>query len=292
MKSTIRSLVRWLVYLRLQMFPLNEGSALVWAERMKRWPAIFALPVFERVKITRYGARMNVGLIDVIERAVYVSGSWDEHVALLMMDSLTEGQTVVDIGANIGYFTLLASKLVGTSGKVLAIEPSHRNLKKLCEHLWLNVATNVAVLSVAAGRGKTRVSISFPTYNNCGAATLRPIKSLQSHQALQVALDDVFEAHSIRPDFIKMDIEGFELEALRGMERTLRCCSPMVVCEISEKFLSELGQSTRELLAFMKDCGYSCEVISTSASIPAGAMISPNGELPAEQFDAVFRRVA
>jgi len=292
-RSLVKAALRGLVYTRLRAFPLSARNAIWWAEFMKRWPAIFMVRPYLLERQVETGARMRLGLIDVIERQLLLSGSWDDDVGQFMSASVRPGSTVIDVGANIGYFTLLASTLVGDRGIVLAIEPSQRNLSRLCEHLWLNRAGNVLVLSLAAGRCNGVPSISFPTYNNAGAATLRAVSTVQSQRTLQIALDDVFDAHSLSPDFIKLDVEGYELEALKGMEHTLRRCKPMVVCELTESFLRELGQSARELLAFMEGLGYSCEVLSDRGGVAKGSLIaSTDSSVPLDQLDVVFRGAA
>lgn len=292
-KSIVKAVIRNLVYARLDWMPLSEASALWWVEKMKRWPAIFAEQAYVRTCKVDSGALMKLGVVDVIERTLLLHGSWDQDIAKAMRESIQLGATVIDIGANIGYFSLLASQLVGPQGKVLCIEPSHKNLSRLSEHLWLNRCSNTTVLSVAAGSNHGWADISFPTYNNAGAATLRPLHSLQSQRTLLVALDDVFESHGLSPDFMKLDVEGFELEALKGMQRTLTRCRPTIVCELTEKFLNELGQSSRELISFMESLGYRCTSISTNCSVSVGTLLSAaDADLPADQLDVVFSRVS
>lgn len=291
-KSIVKAVIRKLVYARLDWMPLSEASALWWVEKMKRWPAIFAGQAYVTTSTVDFGALMKLGVVDVIERNLLLHGSWDQDIAKAMREFIQQGATVIDIGANIGYFSLLASQLVGSQGKVLCIEPSQKNLSRLCEHLWLNRCSNTTILSVAAGRHDGWADICFPTYNNAGAATLRPVSSVQAQSTLQVALDDVFESHGISPDFIKLDVEGFELEALKGMERTLLRCGPLIVCELTEQFLNELGQSSRELIAFMESLGYRCSTISTSSSVPVGTLLSAtDASLPGDQLDVVFSQV-
>ena len=291
----IKELARWavrrVVSARLRWLSLNERQAEYWAEYMKRWPAFFADQPFVVKRSLGPGFSMRLGLVDVIERNLVVHGQWDEHVTRALMDAVGPGATVVDVGANIGYFSLLAASCVGHTGQVLSIEPTQRNLGRLCDHLWLNQCSQVAVLSVAAGRRTDWANINFPTYNNAGAATLRPMSTVQSQRAMVVALDDVFERYGLVPDFIKIDVEGFELEALLGMERTLRDHGPVVVCELTDEFLREVGQSATDLVRFMEGLGYECRSIMADAHGQAGTVFSAaSGNVPNDQVDVVFRR--
>ena len=288
MKRLVKWLLRQALYARLALLPLSESSALYWVEVMKRWTAIFAVHPYLRQISLPGGQRMTVGLIDVVERNLLLHGEWDFPVLEALKAELAPGHTFVDIGANIGYFTLVASKLVGPSGKVLALEPSHVNLSRLGRHVWDNEAANVLIASVAAGKDYALASLNFPTFNNAGAATLRPCSTIKSSTVLQVPLDDLIEAHSLKPHLIKLDIEGFELEALRGLGRTLARFGPVVVCELTDSFLREIGQDARQLLAHMEGFGYNCTVLAANG---AGAVLTSDGAyMPDGQVDVVFRR--
>ena len=289
----LRAIFRHAVYARLRHFPLSEGQATHWAEFMRRRPAYFAEFPFRQKRQLKSGAWMRLGMIDVIERRLSVAGEWDEDVAQAMRSCIKPGSTVVDIGANIGYFSMLASSLTGPGGKVLSIEPSQRNMARLCEHLWINQCTNTTVLSMAASSGKGWADIHFPTENNAGAASLRALHSTQAQQTLLIALDDVFDGYELSPGFIKIDVEGWELEALRGMRRTLERCKPDVVCELTQQFLAEIGQSATELVGYMEALGYQCWLISGAENLPRGALLSvAEGNIPDVQVDVLFRHAA
>jgi len=278
-----------LLYARLRWFSLTEASALYWVEVMKRWPAIFAAQPYRRQVHLQRGQVMTVGLIDVVERNLLLYGQWDAHVLRVLESELRAGQTFVDVGANIGYFSLVAASIVGPEGRVLAIEPSHVNLSRLGQHVWDNSAANILVASLAAGREYATVALNFPTFNNAGAATLRPCTTMKASLVLQVPLDDLIEAHGIRPDLLKLDIEGYELEALRGLQRTLARFTPTVVCELTDRFLRDIGQDARQLLEYMEQFGYRCHVLAGEGLEPGSVLASTDASLPEQQIDVVFR---
>lgn len=293
MKRFGRWLVRRLLYARLGLLSLNEEQARYWAETMKRWPGIFDVEPFRRVRELPGGLHMELGLIDVVERTLSVTGKWDEPILRAMTQYVLPASTFVDIGANIGYFTLQASRLAGPSGLVLALEPSYVNLPKLCDNVRRNAAGNVLICSAAAGRDHAMPSIQFPTFNNAGAASLRPMSSVSSNRVLQLPLDDLIEQYGLQPDVVKLDIEGFELEALRGMTRTLQRFGPVVICELTDSFLREIGQSARELLEFMEQLGYEATLLTSGSAFKAGAKLrSTDAAIPLEQVDVVFVRAA
>ena len=287
LKRPVKAAIRGVVYARLSWIPLNERQAIYWAEKMKRIPAIFGARPYRREVAIECGT-MRVGLIDVIERSLHVGGEWDRHVLEALRVHLRPGDTFVDVGANIGYFTLFASRLVGTSGRVVAIEPAQGNLARLCDHLAMNQSANVLVVSTAAGSSHGVPFLHLPTPNNNGAANLRPAVGGAGHAVFQAPLDELFESCDVRPQLIKLDIEGFELEALRGLKRTLERHAPVVVCELTNEFLHEIGQDARELLQFMESLGYRCRSLELVPGTAGRELRSETILEETGQLDVIF----
>jgi FkbM family methyltransferase len=139
-------------------------------------------------------------------------GTYEPHVQRLFCEHVHPGDVVFDIGANVGFFTLLASKLVGATGHVYSFEPLPRNLFYLEQHIRLNDATNVTVRSIAIA--STTGTARFGDGENASQARLSNAGEIQVQTA---SLDDLIASALVRrPDFIKMDIEGAESDALRG----------------------------------------------------------------------------
>lgn len=286
-KELAKAWIRGAVYFRLRVLPLSAQGALRWAERMKRWPAIFAGTPFRAAREIEGAGRLSVGIVDVVERQLFVEGVWDEHVRDALRRHLREGDCFVDVGANIGYFSLMASVLVGSTGRVVAIEPSHINLERLCGNLALNGCGNVAVVSLAASSSHGSLQINFPTPNNAGAASLRTIPSVAGNLVLACPLDEVIEAQALRPSVVKLDVEGFELEALKGMKNTLVRFRPVVICELTDSFLREMGQSSRELIKFMEVLGYVCQRLPVTDQGET-LLASGDTDLDLGQMDVLF----
>jgi FkbM family methyltransferase len=134
------------------------------------------------------------------------------------------GDAVLDVGANVGFYSLLASRLVGDGGRVFAFEPLPRNLFYLRRHLDLNGAGNVAVhaVAVAEATGSEFLDVqgdpSMASFSERGLAVPT------------VSLDQFFDAASAPPpSFVKIDVEGAESRVLRGAKRTLRVNHPTVL---------------------------------------------------------------
>ncbi|HVE71581.1 MAG TPA: FkbM family methyltransferase [Thermoanaerobaculia bacterium] len=154
-------------------------------------------------------------------------GCWLGTYERLTQDAFAQhvraGGVVYDVGANAGYFTLLASKLAGPRGAVYAFEPLPRNLEILRAHVRLNRATNVQVLPVAVSdrAGKAR----FATGNN---PAMGGLAAAGDFEVPTVTLDEV-RATTPAPQFIKMDIEGAELAALSAASSILHNDGPVIL---------------------------------------------------------------
>jgi FkbM family methyltransferase len=144
-------------------------------------------------------------------------GTYERHMQRLFCERIRPGAIVYDVGANVGFFTLLASKLAGESGRVHAFEPLPRNLEFLERHIRLNELANVHVgaLAIAATSGEAHFRVA-PHASMGGLAEGGDLR------VITASLDDLIASgRAARPDFIKMDIEGAESDALRGASALL-----------------------------------------------------------------------
>lgn len=179
----------------------------------------------------------------------------DPEVVHLMMRAIREGDIVIDGGANLGYFTLLLSKLVGPTGKVIAVEPSPPNLERLRRNLALNGASNVEVIPKAlwSESGKT---LDFHLTEYGGYDSL--IKSDRTIETIQV---ETIALRHIRPYMLprlaKFDLEGAEIEALSGMLSAF-----FVVVEAHD-------ESVASLRAFMEMRGHETYILHSNGALPS-----------------------
>lgn len=151
------------------------------------------------------------------------------------------GHVVVDCGANHGFSTVLFAKWVGPQGKVYAFEPSGHNMAILKENLRLNGITNVICHQVAVGAASGTVAIS--AHPNA-SVVLIPGGDDSLEKVSLVKLDDVLEAET--PNFLKLDVEGFELEALKGARRVLTS-APRLDLELHVAFYKDKENELSEV---------------------------------------------
>ena len=175
-------------------------------------------------------------------------------------DTLRDGQVLFDIGANVGYYTILGARLVGPRGKVVAVEPVIRNLAYLYWHIVLNKASNVSMVAAACSDIVLLATFSLGQnyamgylVNNSGE---RDGAKKELFLAPTVTVDAIVQQLGISPDVIKVDVEGAEFSVLKGAQTTLRETKPRI-------FLSTHSEALRhECLGYLEELGYTFEVLS------------------------------
>ena len=175
----------------------------------------------------------------------------------------------VDVGANIGYFTLLASSLVGPAGRVIAVEANPRTFKLLQANVRLNDCANVELRHVAAGEAFGFATLFEREAGNAGGDQVDFAAQGEPGAIPVERLDALVSEQPVR--LIKLDIEGAEAKALRGATGLLeRGDAPDLVFEFTPKFLAGMGDDPRELIGFLQAAGYRLEVIADAGRSPAG----------------------
>jgi FkbM family methyltransferase len=198
---------------------------------------------------------------------VVVGRAYEPRVAAVLSRHVKPGMAVVDIGANIGYLTMLLASLVGPSGRVVAVEPNPDNIKLLEASRRVNGFDQVLVIQAAAGRQTALLALSV-SYSNGMTAELpsSPDAIFAARPVPCFALDAILPRD--RPiDLVKIDTEGAELNALIGMAQTVGRDRPVIVSEFSPGMLLGIsGCSGPEYLRYLIAQGYRIGVIQPDGS--------------------------
>lgn len=192
-------------------------------------------------------------------------GNWDKRVYLSFVKS---GDTVLDIGANFGSHTILFSHLVGARGKVLSFEPVPASFEALRETVAVRARfSNIELLKYAIGnprRGDERAFVNVPG-GDFGQASLRVQAAgswehnpeIHRYPVTLIALDAVEEVAKLgKINFVKIDVEGGELDAIKGAQRTLKAHLPALYCELYDKWTASFGYTPADLIRFVQSLGY------------------------------------
>ena len=208
------------------------------------------------------GLWMQLNVTDLIQETILLEGMWDPCLTNFIESNLKPGNVFIDIGAHVGYFTLLAANKVGDSGKVLAVEPNPFALKDLQQHVERSDLKNVVIEHSACGESNGVVNLFLHTESNTSMASLSN-SNASGGSSVEVPcqpLDQLFEKHALKKaDLIKVDVEGAELSVLRGMRNVMLEFSPMIVLELEPDLLKSFGTSKEQVLEFFAECGYFVE---------------------------------
>ena len=189
-------------------------------------------------------------LVSPTENLGYLLGTAEPHLQRIIREYVGSGDTVYDIGANMGYISLSLAKRVGARGRVIAFEPVPQNVHLLRRNLEDNKLTNVELLAVAASDTSGEAVIRIA--ENLSMASLiwhRHNPSAVELVIKTVVIDNLVDAGQLpEPRFVKIDVEGAEGQVLQGMRRTVAKARPVLFVECSDagrettwRLLSELG---------------------------------------------------
>jgi len=175
----------------------------------------------------------------------------------LIKNIVKEGMTCIDLGSNLGYYTLLESKLVGNSGKVFAFEPSPITYENFKKNLEINHITNVYHYNVALGNINGKIKFLVSKMSNWCRIVDDSKKTLDDNiiEVPMLTLDDFSTKNKLEKiDFIRMDIEGYESKAYSGMTEIIKKFKPELYMEIHPVFMGV--EKTIEFLQQLKNDGY------------------------------------
>ena len=211
---------------------------------------------------TFFGRPLRVHLPDLVGVKLYQYGFFEEGLTRAIIEKLRPGDSFLDIGAHIGYYTVLASLLVGSEGHVVSFEPTPRTRTELSANT--ERLTNVQIVPMAAWDATERLTLQDfgwrqSSFNSVVAARVDGNRRSESIEVEAVAVDDWLAAHGIVPAFIKIDAESAEERVLRGLRRTIERHHPILSLEIGDYNLPGVPSSA-ELIRSIVDLGYdACE---------------------------------
>ena len=253
---------------------------------------------------TKFGGRISGNTEDLIQRHLYYFGTWEPDITDWISATLRPGDCFVDIGANIGHYSLLASRIVGADGRVVAVEAAQSIHSILDRHVAMNGRRNIRTVQAAASaeRGVLRL---FPgSRDNIGKTTTvaRSGESIVSNsiEVPALPLSEILSEDEIRRTrIIKIDVEGAELQVLRGLGPVLGRLrkEAEIVMEISPGLMPDPDRSREEIFAVMKEHGFSASVFDNDYGVDSylrrGAGRSPvalDGTRITAQTDILFSR--
>jgi FkbM family methyltransferase len=233
-----------------------------WLGRAVRAARVIAGRRSPEVECTRTGVRLSLDLREGVQLALYL-GLYERTTARRLREFVRTGMTVVDIGANVGAHALPLARVVGSSGRVVAVEPTMAAFERLCRNRDLNPDVAARIVTVQAAVGAPNGSLK-PTYYSAwpleDGGVRHPVHrgaERTTANARFSTVDDLVETLGIdRINLIKIDVDGSELEVLEGSRRVIQRDHPTVFFELCPYLLTEFGRSARELVTYFTSLGY------------------------------------
>ncbi len=255
MTESVRKPLRALFRTAMQFYPREYGK---YSLLMKIYFPYLAptLPTKEVVTL-HDGIRMELVLNEYVQSQLYLFGTFEPATVKVLKRLVKSGDTALDIGANVGYLSLVLAKCVGNSGKVFSFEPDAKNFALLKRNLELNADCNITPISMAVSDSHQPIRLYHAKFDfNGGAHSMLPSEKHSSNfiEIPATTIDEFVNAHELKKiDVIKIDIEGAEMKAFNGMSETLHQSRPFVVCELCEEHQARAGYTTQAVKKSMAE---------------------------------------
>jgi len=181
----------------------------------------------------------------------YWLGSYEMRKRQAFEVEIPQGAVVFDVGANVGYYSLLAAVLVGNEGRVYAFEPLPRNVRFLRRHVTLNHMDNVEVIEAAVSDHTGAASFDLGASSAMGH-----LSDAGDIEVRLVCLDEMLENGDIQPpDYMKVDVEGAEYEVLQGARKVIQRYRPTFFLDTHQR------EAHQPLIALLKELGYTFKIL-------------------------------
>lgn len=222
---------------------------------------------YERRKLVELQAFKIYVMVDDLDVGLQImrGNGYEPHVTQTLINTLKTGDVFLDIGANIGYFTLLAASIVQTSGKVISFEPNIQNLQLIYASILENNFENIRVYPFAVSDSQQIMKIKHFCSNGFLESPTSDQKNIQLVQTVRI--DELLQSEK-QINVIKMDIEGYEPPALRGMDNLIRKYRPVIFTEFSPWHIKHrCNVDPQEYLKQIESYNYRLSIIETSGYI-------------------------
>jgi FkbM family methyltransferase len=212
------------------------------------------------VRLPEFQGIFRLGAQSHILHRILRSGFYEPELAQIAVD-LVKGDAI-DVGANVGFYSVLMAK--GFPGaRVLSVEPTHAALRRLKHNLDVNGVAQQAIVyegivGMDAGTSHLTVVDGLEEYSTIGGVA-HPSATGKLSSVVEVSrstIDSLVEEHALKPTFLKVDVEGFEMEVFRGALKTLETYRPAILSELTDPLLRRNGTSSVEVVQLLQDIGY------------------------------------
>jgi FkbM family methyltransferase len=229
------------------------------------------------------GTRLELHFDNDLSLILFAGGCYEPNEFALLGRIVVPGMVFLDGGANEGVYTVFASARVGTKGRVIAVEPSPREMERLKRNVALNDMSNIDLVEAALSDRLGFVDLTLAEQEHAGENTLGAFiydgrSAVDTKTVAAVTLDKLVAEHDLRRlDVVKLDLEGAELRALSGARHSLAELKPLLLFELSDAALRHQGGSRAALFELLKSDRYVPLTLDedTGAPVPWASVNSP-----------------
>ena len=214
-------------------------------------------------QVNEFKGKFYISPSSALFQRLALYNSYEPDLTKIVKQILDPHKDIIDIGANIGFYTVLFQKVINKDKKVLAIEPASKALKRLYQNLTIN-QSNENVIVFEGGVSDTIGKLELKTINGREEySTLGSVIHPASHETSFVTelieistVDLLVKKYSLTPGFVKIDVEGMEPRVLQGMQETIRVHRPIILMEWDEFLLIQNKFIPRDIIQWLEGFGY------------------------------------
>lgn len=194
---------------------------------------------------------------------IAMDGMYEPELAEITLRHLDPDRDAIDVGANVGFYTVLIARTLAPGSRILALEPTRNALRRLRSNLARNGVDSKAVIFEGVSSDETgeltlNTIAGMEEYSSLGPLDHHAVRG-KGFEAVSVAastIDSLVTQHGLKPGFLKIDAEGSEHRVLRGAAATLAAFRPIILSELTDSLLRRNGSSSAEVIEFLQGHGY------------------------------------
>ncbi len=222
---------------------------------------------------------MRLDVSEFLQAHLYLFGSYELPTVRFIERFVQPNFVLIDVGAQIGYLTLVMATSANRSARVISFEPQSSNVERFQENMRLNNVTNVELITAAVSSASGTIRLYLSTDNNAGThSTISsdPNVGADFEEVPATTLDETVDAMGLSAvDLVKVDVEGAELEVIEGAINTIASLKPTFIIELSEAIQQSRGYSTVQFKSMMSANGYASYLIRDNGTLePVGSNVT------------------
>jgi len=228
---------------------------------------------------------MQLNPAEHIQQQLFWYGYYEKGLGIILKKFVKPGDIFLDIGANIGYFSLLVANNIPTA-KVISFEPVNDLFQKLRNNISINDFKNITAINAAVGEVNEERELFLSGSDNLGMSSFQQPENFSGKREMVkvVTIDEWFKRAGLaKIDIIKLDVEGSEFAALKGMKEVSQNFKPIIIVEINPETLSMFRLMPVDIYVYLNKLNFAGFIISES-----GELAKLNGKVVNETVNVLF----